>query len=145
VDVSVLVDPSLPRLMTEADLPWLTQLCRKRYSHKYDAEATQGWYSNIVMKSPLMFYPVRSADAFCITMLSVVPWLASDLDANVVFICCDEGCMWQGLRLLRCSIDWAKRRRATVWRLSSDTEYDFKALAMRLGATEISPRFAKQL
>lgn len=131
--------------MSEADLPWLTYLCRKRYSHKYDEPATQQWFSNIVLKSPLMFYPVRSEDAFVITMLSVVPWVASDLDANVVFACADEGCMWQALRLLRCSIDWSKRRRATVWRISSDTDYDFAPIARRLGATEISPRFAKQL
>lgn len=130
-----------PRIMSEGDLDWLTYLCRKRYSHAYDPESTQAWFKNIVLKSPLMFYPIRTRDAFVITMLSIVPWLPNDIDANVIFICADDGAMWQSLKLLRCSIEWAKRRRATLWRLSSDTDNDLRMLAMRVGATEIAPRF----
>jgi hypothetical protein len=78
-------------------------------------------------------------------MLSGIPWLAGELEANVVFICADDGCMWQALRLLRCSIDWARRRRCTTWRLASETDYDLGPLARRLGVTEQSPRFILQL
>lgn len=130
-----------PRIMRESDLPWLTYLCKKRYSHAYDPESTQAWFANIVLKSPLMFYAIRTADAFVITMLSIVPWLPNEIDANVIFVCADDDAMWQAFRLLRCSIEWAKRRRATLWRLSSDTDVDLRAIAKRLGATEIAPRY----
>lgn len=131
--------------MTEEDLPWLNYLCKKRYSIAYDSDATEAWYKNVVLKSPIMFYAIRSADAFCITMISVTPWVPLSLDANVIFICADDGEMWQAFRLLRCSIDWARRRQCTVWRLSTDTPYDLRAIALRLGAHELSPRYCLPL
>lgn len=139
VEVAVLVDQ--PRLMGEADLDWLTYLCKKRYSHAYDSDSTAAWFTNIVLKSPLMFYAIRSQDAFCISMLSITPWIPNSIECNVVFICADDDCMWQALRLLRCSIDWARRRKCTLWRISSDTDYDLRLLALRVGARELSPRY----
>lgn len=143
--VPVLVDPSQPRVLAEEDLPWLTYLCKKRYSHDFDSETTTAWFKNIVLKSPLMFYAIRTQDAFCITLISVTPWLPNSIEANMVFLCADDDCMWQAIRLLRSSIDWAKRRHCTLWRLSSDTDYDLSPLAMRLGATEQTPRYILHL
>jgi hypothetical protein len=131
--------------MTEDDSDWLERLCKKRYGLGYDSYSSLAWFKNNVLKNPMMFYAVRSEDAFIITMLSGIPWLAGHLEANVVFICADDGCMWQAMRLLRCSVDWAKRRKCTVWRLSSDTDYDLAPLARRLGVTELSPRFILRL
>jgi hypothetical protein len=147
VEVPVLVKPTIdaPRVMTEADLDWLTYLCKKRYSHKYDSETTAAWFQNVVLKSPLLFFAARTQDAFCISLISVTPWLPGSIEANVVFVCCDDGCMYQALRLLRASIAWAKLRNCTLWRLSSDTDYDLAPLARRLGATELSPRYVLRL
>jgi hypothetical protein len=145
MDVPVLVTSDEPRLMTDEDIPWLTWLCKKRYAADYDSESTIAWFRNIVLKSPLMFYAVRSQDAFVITMISVTPWLPGSIEANIIFICADDDAMWQALRLLRCSVDWARRRKCTLWRLSSDTAYELGPLAKRLGATELSPRYALRL
>ncbi|HEX3520767.1 MAG TPA: hypothetical protein VHT52_01615 [Stellaceae bacterium] len=131
--------------MTEDDSDWIEYLCKKRYDQHYDSYSSLAWFKNNVLKNPMMFYAVRSADAFTITMLSGIPWLAGELEANVVFICADDDCMWQAIRLLRCSIEWARRRRCTVWRVSSDTDYDLRPLALRLGATELSPRYMLRL
>lgn len=131
--------------MTADDLPWLDYLCKKRYSHKYDADSTAAWFLNIVLKSPMIFFACRTQDAFAITLISVVPWLPNNIEANLVFICADDGCMWQAVRLLRSSIDWAKRRKCTLWRVSSDTDFDLAPLARRLGAKELSPRFVMEL
>lgn len=131
--------------MREGDLSWLAYLCRKRYSHKYDQEGTEGWFCNIVLKSPLLFYPARTDHAFTITMLSCVPWLPTEWAADVVFTCADDGGMWEVLSLLRASIEWAHKRRASVWRIMSDTEYDVSALARRVGAIEVMPRYVLRL
>src|SRR5215469_1877212 len=144
-DVPVLVDPSQPRIMTEADFDWLNYLCKKRYSHKYDSDTTAAWFKNVVLKSPLMFFACRTQDAFAITLISITPWLPNSIEANLVFVCADDGCMWQAIRLLRSSIDWAKRRECSLWRMSSDTDYDLTPLANRLGVTELSPRFVLRL
>jgi hypothetical protein len=139
--MAVLVKTDEPRLMSDEDIPWLTWLCKKRYAADYDSESTTAWFRNIVLKSPLMFYAVRSQDAFVVTMISVTPWLPNSIEANVVFVCADDDAMWQALRLLRCSIDWARRRKCTLWRLSSDTGNELGPLAKRLGAVEVSPRY----
>ena len=131
--------------MHEGDLPWLGYLCRKRYSHRYDQEGTEGWFRNIVLKAPLLFYPARSPRAFTVTMLSCLPWLPAEWNADVVFTCADEGAGWEIVHLLRASITWSRRRRATHWRISSDTEYDVAPLAKRMGAEEISPRYVLRL
>jgi hypothetical protein len=142
-EVPILVDQ--PRIMTEDDYPWLHYLCKKRYSHKYDSDTTAAWFKNVVLKSPLMFFAARTQDAFAITLISVTPWLPTSIEANLVFICADDGCMWQSIRLLRSSIDWARRRGCSLWRMSSDTDYDLAPLARRLGAEELSPRFVLRL
>lgn len=131
--------------MTEDDLGWLIRLCKKRYAHSYDSETTTAWFKNVVLRSPLMFYAIRTEDAFCITMISVTPWLPNSIEANVIFLCADDDCWWQTIRLLRCSIDWTKRRQCTLWRIASDTDYDLRPLAHRVGAKELSPRWVLRL
>jgi len=126
--------------MHEGDLEWLTSLCKRRYSDKYDAPGAEGWFRNTVLKSSILFYPARTADAFTITMLACEPWAPSDFTANVVFTCAEKGAMWQAIHLLRDSIAWSRKRRCVAWRMWSDTDYDVAALARRVGAKEELPR-----
>jgi hypothetical protein len=131
--------------MHEDDIPWLVDLCKKRYSSRYDSPGAEGWFRNIVLKSPLMFYPTRTTSAFTITMLACEPWLPVEFTANVVFTCAEDGEMWQVVPLLRDSIAWARRRRCVAWRMWSDTDYDVGALARRVGAVEVLPRHTLRL
>lgn len=131
--------------MYEDDLPWLAYLCKKHYPDRYDQEGTEGWFRNIVLKAPLLFYPARTRNAFTITMLSCLPWLPAEWHADVILTYADDGAIWEVMSLLRSSIAWSRRRRATHWRLCSDTDYDFAPLASRMGAKVISPRFVLEL
>jgi hypothetical protein len=131
--------------MTESDLPWLEYLCVKKYSSRFDPTSTEGWYRNIVLKNPLLFYPARTQNAFCISLISLVPWLPNDLECSVIMICAEDGAMWDAARLLRASIAWAKSRKATTWRICSETDFDLAQIARRVGATEIWPRFILRL
>ena len=123
-----------PWLMTEDDLPWLHFLFKKKYDSRFDAVTTENWYRNVVLKAPLMFYPVRLQNSFLIGMLSCVPWLPNDFDCHVACLCADDGAGWEVLRLLRGSIAWARTRKCKHWMINSDTEYDVSPLARRLGA-----------
>jgi hypothetical protein len=127
------------------DLPWLHQVCAARYPERFNPQSTEGWYRNIVLQSPLLFYPARTDHAFCISMLSLVPWFPNDLECNTIMICAEDGWMWHAIHLLRNSIDWARSRKCTVWRVSSETDYNFEPLARRLGCTSKSPRFSMRL
>jgi hypothetical protein len=141
-DLSVLVDPWL---LTEDDIPWLFKIFRKKYSQRYDPITTEGWYRNIVLKQPLMFLPQRTHNAFCFSMMTMVPWLPSEFSCDIVAICADDGAMWEAMKLMRSSIAWARSRKCTYWRMSSDTETDLAAFARRIGADEVSPRFMIRL
>jgi hypothetical protein len=85
------------------------------------------------------------SNAFSISMLSVVPWLPSEFECNVVAICAEDGCMWEGVKCLRDSIEWARKRKARRWRIVSETGYDLEQIAKRLGAKEIMPRWEMML
>lgn len=135
----------LPRVTTENDLPWLISLGKKRYGAAYDYTTVENWYRNIVLKSPLMFHSARTQNAFAISMISCLPWAPSDFECNIVFICADDGAMWEAMKLLRDSVAWAKLRKCSCWKLSSDTETEIFAMAKRLGATEVSPRYTLRL
>ena len=130
-----------PWICTEADINWMHDLGSRRYPQRFDSISTEQWFRNVVMKQPLLFYPARTENAYCISMLGLLPWLPTEVECNVVFICTEPGFMWEGIHCLRASIDWAKSRRCKLWRISSDTDYDLRAIALRLGATEVSPRF----
>lgn len=82
-----------------------------------------------------MFLPIRTDDAFLIAMLSTTPWRPSTPECNVALVCADNGCMWQAVQLLRFSIEWARQRKCSLWRVSSETDFDLTPIAHKLGAT----------
>lgn len=136
---------SEPRLLTEADIYWVVWLGRKRYPHNYDPVGAEGWLRNNVLKQPLMFFAQRTQNAFCVSMISLKPWTPTESECHVAAICADDGAMFEALKLVRWSIEWAKSRKCVSWAISSDTEYDFEMLARRVGAETISPRFIIKL
>ena len=134
-----------PWLLSENDLQWLIFLGKKRYGVEYDYLTVEGWFRNVVLKNPTMFLPIRLANSFQIGLVSLLPWTPAKLEYHVVFVCADEGAMWEAAKLLRTSIEWARKRGCKYWRLSSDTDFDMAPIARRLGAQEISPRFTVTL
>ena len=119
----------------------MQELGDRRYPGRYDRLGTEMWFRNIVLKGPMMFLPIRSANAFCIAMISTTPWMPQAPECNVVLVCAEEGCMWEAIMLLRASIEWGKRRRCALWRLSSETDFDLAPIAHKLGATEANVRY----
>lgn len=134
-----------PWLLSENDLPWLRNLFGKKYDKGFDALTTENWFRNIVLKNPMMFYPVRLANSFLIAMLSTLPWIPSQFDCNIICVCADDGHMWETAKLLRGSIEWARKRKCKHWMLASDTVFDLAPMAQRLGAKEIWPRYMLDL
>ena len=128
-------------LITENDIAWGISLAKRRYADKWDFLGAEGWLRNIVLKSPMVFLPIRSSDAFLVAMINVVPWTPANWEANVVMLCADEDKMWQAVALARASIEWARQRRCSEWRISSETEIELGPIARRLGAEELSPRY----
>ena len=93
----------------------------------------------------MVFYAARTDNAFIIALLACVPWFPTEWETNVIFICAEPGAQWETIKLLRCSIAWAKARNCTTWRIASDTHIDTAPLAKRVGATEIAPRWVVQM
>ena len=50
-----------PWLLSENDIQWLIFLGKKRYGERFDYVTVEGWFRNIVLKSPLMFLPDRKS------------------------------------------------------------------------------------
>lgn len=123
----------------------MQELGDRRYPGKYDRLGVEMWVRNIVLKGPMMFLPIRTDNAFMIAMLSTTPWVPQTPECNVALVCADDGCMWEAVMLLRASIEWAKRRKCSLWRLSSETDFDLEPIALKLGARERSVRYVLRL
>jgi hypothetical protein len=120
-------------------------LCKRRYPPEYDAANADAWMRHVVLKNPQQYYATRTANAFQITNLTCTPWRPSDFKADIVFICADEGKMWEALPLLKDSIKWARDRKAYEWRFETETDFDLKPLMQRLGVFGTTPRYRTSL
>jgi hypothetical protein len=133
------------RLITPEDQPWAHYLIKKRYGEKYTYVEAEGWAINTVLKNSIAFFAPRTDNALLIAHFHAWPWTANEFCVDVMFICADDGAMWEAMELIRASIDWAKSRKAARWRISSETDYDITPLARRVGATKIAPRCELEL
>jgi hypothetical protein len=106
----------------------------RRYPNNYDAETSERWIREVVLRTPLLYSAWRTDDAFLIALLSLNPWLPNDIECHVVVTCADFGHVWQTVPLLKHSIKWAKERKAVSWTFYSDTEHDIAPLMKRIGA-----------
>jgi len=99
------------------------------------------WFTNIVLKSPMLFYPIRTENALCITSVGLEPWHPQEIEAFINTLVVRPNYIWEAMELLRESVAWAKDRGATRWRFQSDTGNDIEPLMRRLGARKLEPRF----
>lgn len=127
-----------------ADLAWVHRLFLKRYPTNYDWHTTDVWFRHTVLNNPLSIFAARTDDAFVLANTTVMPWLPGKYECNIVTICSDSDVdpTWQVVQLLRASIDWARKRKCYIWKISSDLETDITPLAMRVGAHQVHTRFA---
>ena len=132
---------STRRLITVNDIPWILSLAHERY-RPFDPGRALSWIVDAI-NNPRSCC-IRSDDAFCFAGLGGYFWFPKEPECFVVLLCAAEGKHWQAVRLLRETIEWAREQGCTKWWLSSDTDYEFRALAKRVGAVE-RPRFLLDL
>ena len=123
----------------------MSALAQARYPRNYDIEAAEMWMRNIVLRQPMVFYPIRTDHAFMVTLISLLPWLPGEPEANVVMLCAEDGWIWESIKLARASFDWANRRNCARWGFNSDTEFDIGPIAHRMGLIERCPRYVVNL
>ena len=123
----------------------MSSLAQRRYPRHYDIEAAEMWLRNIVLRQPMVFYPIRNDHAFMVTLISLLPWLPGEPEANVVLLCAEEDHVWDSVRLARASFVWACRRNCWRWGFTSDTGFDLGPIAHRLGIVERQPRYVVPL
>jgi hypothetical protein len=133
------------RIVVESDIPWMVNLAQARYPRNYDIEAAEMWMRNIVLRQPMVFYPIRTDHAFMVTLISLLPWLPGEPEASVVMLCAEENHLWDSVRLARASFDWAVRRNCARWGFNSDTDFDIGPIAKRMGLIERCPRYVAML
>ena len=123
-------------------MPWMVELAKARYPRTFDIESAELWFRGVVLKQPTVFYPIRTDHAFMVTLIAIIPWTPSEPEANSVMLCAEDGHMWDAIRLVRASIEWAGRRKCARWQLNSDTDYDLEPIARLMGANILTPRYS---
>lgn len=120
------------RPCTVEDLPWILSLAHRRYTKTPDPGTSLTWLAGII-KSPTAL-AMRSLNAFCVTIMHVPPWWPDEPEAHVAVLVAAKGHHWDTVRLLRESLAWSRGKGCVRWYVSSETDYDFRALAKRVGA-----------
>jgi len=88
---------------------------------------------------------IRTDHAFCISNIVTPVWHPKEPEVHVLFLCCAEGHHWDGVRLLRSSIDWGKANKCQRWWFCSETDHHIDALAKRVGAYAAVTRYRLDL
>jgi hypothetical protein len=133
------------RLIVEADIPFLLDLGKRRSPVEFDAQSTEMWARNIVLKSPLLFYPVRTDHAFMVCNLVRDAWEPGVTICNNMLLHSEAGAVWEEVALVRAAVEWARRRHCTEYRIWSDTSVDMQAIARRVGAEPSAVRYTVRL
>lgn len=120
------------RACTVNDLPWILSLAHRRYTRKPDPGTTLAWLAR-VFEAPDGL-AIRTEQAFLAAVLHIPPWWPDDRECHIQALVAAPGYHWDAVRLLRASIEWARVKDCVRWYLSSETDYDFAALARRVGA-----------
>ena len=128
-----LTQTAVCRRCTVDDLPWILSLAHRRYTKTPDPGTTLAWLAR-VLNSPNEALAIRSSGAFTVALLSAPPWWPNELECNIAVLVADKACHRQAVSLLRETSAWARGKGCVRWWLSSETDYDFEALAKRVGA-----------
>lgn len=131
----------LARPMTVADVPWFIGLCTRRYPPRSDKIRTEDWVRNRVLVNPATHLAERTDNAACITVLTTAIWYPEDWEAQVAIIIAESGCMWEAMRLVRRSRQWAEHKGVVAWRGGNGTENDIGPLLRRAGAVPEPTRY----
>ena len=118
------------RTCTIDDIPWILSLAHRRY-RPFDPGRALTWLANAVTNPTML--AIREEHAFCISSIGGYFWFPKEPEAYVVLLCAEANKHWEAIKLLRHSVEWARGKGCVRWWLTSDTEYDFRPLAKRLG------------
>ena len=117
------------------------RLALKRYPKSYDIETAERWIRSIVLTNILTYQAIRTDRAYCISMVNILPWTPGDPEVNVVVLCAEPEAGMDAIRLCRASIEWSHKRNAKRWYIQSETDYDLKPIAFRVGARSVRERY----
>ena len=129
-----------PRRLVSNDIPWMIDLSRRRFGSGWDQISAEGWFTGEVLTKHALYLPIRTSNAFLIALLNAMPWSLTRMEAIVLLLVTDDDAVWEGVQLLRTSVEWAKVRGAAHWRYWWD-EGDAYILARRVGAKMDTPRY----
>lgn len=128
-----------PRRLVWGDVPWVINLAKQRFG-EFDALSAEGWLLTQVFPNFGIYLPVRTHNAFLIAQVSAPAWNLAHLECFVILLVTDDDSVWEGVTLLRASVDWARARGAKKWGYWWD-HGDAGILARRVGAKLDTPRY----
>jgi len=111
----------------------------RRQGLDFNPVHAEWWLREEVFKNS-QYLPIRTQNAFLIAYINPTPWQMAELECHVLVLVSDEDCIWEAVRLLRYSIEYAKACGCSFWRYSWDYG-DAGTLVRRVGAREDVPRY----
>ena len=124
------------------DIPFLVRLARETYP-AFDTAAATRWLDKVLPNPDALI--LRTGSAAVVALSGSPPWQPSERQCHILFVLGAERAVWDCVRLLRATQQWARDGGCSLWRFGSDTPTDVGPLARRVGAVEDSPRYFRVL
>lgn len=128
------------RAATSADIPFLLDVARARYTEAFDAAAVRAFLAGAIANPSLCV--LRSERGGAVAAITKAFW-GGPSKAYLLFIVAlpGRGLASDGLALVRAVDAWRRERGAESLHFGEDTGMDFAPLARRLGATTDRPSY----
>jgi len=120
------------------DLAWLMSMGYRHYG-PYDPGTTLEFLVKYFNSADTL--KLRTTHAFMLAVWVRPAWRPTDSECHVSALCTEPGAHWQGVKLLRYSVAWARALGCNLWRFHSETSSRIDALAKRVGAYQDTPRW----
>lgn len=137
--------PATIRKLTIDDIPWVLSLAHERYAGWDPGGALTFLVQALNARENMLLLCGTGRDAFLVATRVAPPWYPKRWECQVMVVCAKPGAHWQAMKLLRCSVAWAKLHGCLRWRFYSETEHDVGPLCRRLGATTENPHYMMEL
>lgn len=120
------------------DIPFLLELARETYP-SFDEGAASRWLDKVLPNPDALI--LRTVSAAIVALAAAPAWMPHEKQCHIIFVLGYSRGVWDVIRLLRASQEWAREQGCSLWRFGADVPFDVGPLAKRVGASEDSPRY----
>jgi hypothetical protein len=137
------------RRVTEADIPWLHDLCARAYPKGYfNPEDAEKWVRYMIANAMLdssTHLVLRGDRSWLVAFVQSLPWNMAQKVARLLPVSSLGSARREIEEMVRIAVDWARKKGAGEFHFATITGVDLGPIVLPLGAKPSSPAYVLRL